>query len=187
MRGFFLCLSLGFTIFNTFKIFDMRVLKIVFLMSIILTSITNCASQKLEKVTPVAITEVYKQHWYSGVKSGGSGTNIFVVLSDQLPQNITLDSIYFEKTQLPLKQDNHNSLVFAGRKLKDAKNKYTLSKSKAITDDNTAKSIENKSKFQLKPNECIIRFTVSGTVKYFKYESLYTKSSPLIPKARPKQ
>ncbi|WP_159022055.1 hypothetical protein [Formosa sp. L2A11] len=164
----------------------MKFLKIFFLFSVLLSSITNCASQKIEKEAPVAIKEVYTKSWTSGVKTGGSGINIFVDLQEALPANITLDSIYFEAYQLPLKQNNNNPLLFVGRKVNASNQNISILKANAVTDQMVLESTEKQAKFQLEDSACIIRYTDSGDVKYFKYEGLYRKQAPLIPKARPK-
>ncbi|QDO93121.1 hypothetical protein FNB79_03725 [Formosa sediminum] len=164
----------------------MKFFKVLFLCNLVLCSITNCASQKLEKKVPVSIKEVYKTHWNSGVKGGGSGVNIFIVLEDQLPDQITLDSLYFNTFQLPLKQDNRNELLFVGRQVNATNKKYIHPTSSKITVDAVTETITQKTKFELDENECIIQYTESGTVKYFKYVDLYTKSTPPIPNTRPK-
>ncbi|WP_299776591.1 hypothetical protein [uncultured Formosa sp.] len=164
----------------------MKYLKIFFLCSVLLSSITNCASQKTEKVASFCTKEVYKQSWTSGVKGGGSGINIFVNLQETLPVNITLDSIYFETYQLPLKQDNHNPLLFVGRNVNQSKKDFSILKTNAITDNPVTENTEKHSKFQLKENECIIRYIDSGDIKYFKYDALYRKQAPIIPNTRPK-
>ncbi|OEI79594.1 hypothetical protein AST99_13575 [Formosa algae] len=165
---------------------DMKLFKVLFLYSIILCSISNCASQKLEKVPPVGIKEIYTQHWSSGVKSGGSGTNVFIVLDAELPQHISLDSIYFKTLQLPLAPDTRNPLLFAGRKVYPADSKYTSIKGNAVTDQKVSENIQKEPKFTLEDNQCVIQYTVSGDVKYFIYDQLYAKQSPPIPNARPK-
>ncbi|MDW5289033.1 hypothetical protein [Formosa sp. PL04] len=164
----------------------MKSFKVFLLCSVFMSTITNCASQKFEKEAPVDIVSIYKQHWTSGVKGGGSGTNIFVELESERPKDISFDSIYFETFQLPLKQDSHNALLFAGRKVNAGNKKYTLPTSFVVTSDASIEPTEQKPKFQLENNECVIRYTISGKVKYFKYDTLQTKSAPLIPHARPK-
>ena len=165
----------------------MKPFKIFLLLSVLLSSITNCASQKIQKKAPTNILSVYKQHWYSGVKAGGSGTNIFVELKSELPENITLDSIYFDTFQLPLNQDTHNSLLFVGRRVVDSRKNYTIPTLNPVEIVETPNTTPNSSKFTLEKNECIIQFSTSGKTKYYRYNNLYTKQTPLIPQSKPKQ
>ena len=163
----------------------MKFFKILFSFSVLMCSITNCASQKFEQEAPVGIKQIYTQHWNSGVEGGGSGINIFVDLQTELPKHITLDSIYFNTFQLPLKQDSHNVLLFAGRKVNAPNKKYTLPTNSVVTGNVVTKPTVQKPKFELTDNACVIRYSVSGKVKYFKYEDLYNKSTPPIPSTRP--
>ncbi|CDF81189.1 conserved hypothetical protein [Formosa agariphila KMM 3901] len=159
----------------------MKSFKIFLLFSVLLSSITNCASQKIEKIPPIQISYIYKQHWHSGQKAGGSGTNIFIELESELPENITLDSIYFETFRLALKQDSHNPLQLVGRRVVDSKKDYTIPVLNPVEKLETSNTTLNSSKFELEKNECVLRYTSSGTIKYYKYDSLYTKQTPLIP------
>ncbi|WP_434037273.1 hypothetical protein [Formosa sp. 4Alg 33] len=162
----------------------MKSFKLVLLYSVLICSITNCASQKFEKETPFGIADVYLQHWNSGVKMGGSGTNIFMELKENLPNHVSLDSIYFDNYQLKLNQDSHNPLLFIGRHIESSKRHNgpvnALNEQKSIS-----KAQPIVSKFKLENNECVVQFTDASKVKYFKYDALYTKETPLVPQAKP--
>ncbi|MFB9051952.1 hypothetical protein ACFFVB_02560 [Formosa undariae] len=162
----------------------MKSFKLFLLYSVLVCSITNCASQKFEKEVPFSIDEVYVQHWNSGVKMGGSGTNIFVSLKDNLPSSISLDSIYFGTNQLKLIQDSHNPLLFMGRQI-DRSKRNDAPISAVVMPKNETKEIVVQPKFQLLKNECVIGFKQLGKVNYFKLETLYTKQTPFIPQAKP--
>ncbi|WP_066223092.1 hypothetical protein [Formosa haliotis] len=162
----------------------MKLFKFFLGFSFLLSTVSNCASQKLEKDAPIAIKEVYKKHWTSGVKGGGSGTNIFVSLVNPLPAELSLDSIYFDGFQLALNQDQNNSLLYVGRHLEDAKDDYLI-KNPLVEEKEEQKTTIKTPKFQLKPNECVVKYTKLDKVKYFKYDALQTKARPLMPQAKP--
>ena len=56
----------------------------------------NCANQ-IQDSFPVGISEVYSQYWVAGIKGGGSGTNVFLQLDKELPSNVIIKQLYFQK------------------------------------------------------------------------------------------
>jgi hypothetical protein len=178
--------GIDFDLISLNKIFLMKIITNIILFSIVLTGFTNCSSaQKLEKRTSFNIGEVYFQSWVAGIKGGGSGTNIFIPIEDNLTKTVQLDSVYFRGKASKLEFKPTNPSLFIGRFLSSS----NLNKELIMSDEPNAE-YGNKLPdpkisipFELKPNECVISYIKEGKTLFYKIENIIERKSIPYPSA----
>ncbi len=131
----------------------------------IISSTFQCTSTKLA-VAPKEISElkleepIFFQEWYAGIKVGGTGVNLFIPKFKTKP-NIQADSVFFRNMKGKLvDRDAMYSVVLKN----DSKN-YVPNQSNKETNP-----------FNLKGDECIVRYTENGQTKYLKIASAVEKA-----------
>lgn len=152
-------------------------------------NLTNCSTaQKLQQNIPFTIDNVYNQHWVAGVKNGGSGDNLFIVLKDDLPKSIQLDSVYFKRKVAKLEVNTSNTKIFMGRFQTDANKTQDI-----VMDSDHRQEYGNKLvikkqtiPFELNDNECVIGYKKQEKIKYFKIENVLEKQIEYLPTVPPK-
>ncbi len=146
-------------------------------MFVIMAVFSHCATGKqLETNLPFGIGDVYYQERVADVKGGGSGVTIFITLQEN-PNNIMLDSVYFQGKEAKL--EFVNDTVYMGRlESKTAlKNDIIMSIEPHAEYGNKAPRIPNKPRFELKEDECIVSYKTSNKVKYFKIGKINKKEA----------
>ena len=147
------------------------------LLSFALTSLLQCSSsKKLQNNVPFKIGKVYYQDWFSGVKGGGSGTNLFIpILSNS--GNVVPDSVYFrgKGVKLEFKDDS----IFIGRFIKETtqKSDIIMSNEPFAEYGNQVPKIRKKMPFELSEEECIISYYIKNKTVYFKIDNVIKKES----------
>ena len=149
---------------------------------IIISSFSQCSSaQKLEKNSSINFGDVYCKKWISGIKEGGSGTNLFIPIIKS-NKNIQLDSVYFrgKATKLELSYD---SLHYVGRFKKIEKKSYDIIMSSDPREEygNKMPELPKKMPFELKQSECVVMYLENNKAKYVKIGNIKTKSEPQFP------
>ena len=156
----------------------MKLLKsILFLtfMLFIMATFSQCGvTKKLETNAPLTLGDVYYQHWVAGVRGGGSGINIFIPIVSN-PENIMLDSVYFQGKKAKLEYRNNE--VFIGRFQSEINQKsdIVMSSDPYAEYGNKVPEIPKKLPFKLLEDECVVSYKLANKVKYFKIEKINKK------------
>ena len=127
----------------------------------------GCANTyKLEKKSTLNFTESYFKSWSSGVKDGGSGYSIFLLLDknfDLKNNNTEIKGIYFKEKYAQIKGQGQNKFQAfikegSGVDIIAEKGKKELVEIKN----------DEKFPFELKENEAVINYLVNDKNKYVK-------------------
>lgn len=146
------------------------------------TSFIQCSTgQKLQEKAPFNTDEVYFQSWVAGVKGGGSGINLFILIS-YIKTDIVLDSVYFREKAVKLEVENN---LFVGRFKTKANQQEDIILSSDPKDEypNQLSVKENGFPFKLKENECVVSYIENKSTKYFKIENIKEKQAQDFPSA----
>ena len=164
----------------------MKNILILFSLSILLVSASNCGSSRgssaiqLEGNPPFVISEIYAQDWMAGVEEGGSGTNVHITF-ETLNKNLSIESVYFANKIFLVRQEENNPKVFLG-------SYKAVSGRNIIMDTNPIKEAKNTPfqalPFELKNHEAVIKYSVDGTVGFFKISNVLLKPKIAYPAAK---
>jgi hypothetical protein len=133
----------------------MKALKAIIITTVFTLTLFKCGSvSKLTNEAPKALKEAYYQNWNSGVKDGGSGTDLYIRLNEN---SIILDSIYFRGQLSKLNKSSFDNLLYVSRFKSNIQISNKLEESVFF-------------QFQIKENECVISYKLLGnkTLKYHK-------------------
>lgn len=128
----------------------------------IISTTFQCASSKVtatqfEEQTPFNVKPVSFQEWYSGIKIGSTGLNVFLPITN-VNQNVVIDSVYFRN--LKGKLENKAGKYVAT--LENTTKGYTFRKSERPADY----------PFTLLDYECVVSYIENGITKYHKISQL---------------
>ena len=152
----------------------------------IMTSFSNCSSsQTLQEKAPLALGDVYFQHWNAGIKDGGSGINLFISTKTKNYNHTKLDSVYFRGKAAKLNIIEDKTIVYVGRfETKFNQPKDIVMSSNPLDEYNNPLLNQNeKIPFTLKDSECVVSYKVGQTTKYFKIENIIEKEAINYPSA----
>ncbi|PKQ45724.1 hypothetical protein [Confluentibacter flavum] len=162
----------------------LKKLAALLLMTLFMVTFSQCSSaQKLQKETPFKIGDVYYQAWNSGINEGSSGVNIFINIVS-IPNNITLDSIYFQGKKTKLELETASMAVGRFKIKSNRKQDIIMSNAPYAEYGNKVPKIPEKIPFELKDNECIVSYQEDGIIKYFKIKNIIKKEAinhPITP------
>tara|TARA_B110000879_G_scaffold70942_1_gene99057 strand:- start:219 stop:683 length:465 start_codon:yes stop_codon:yes gene_type:complete len=136
----------------------------------------GCSNQfKLEKKAPLTFKESYYQEWVSGVKGGGSGVDVFLLLEESnINKNVQMKGLYFKQKYCKLElQGNNKYQGFI---------KTNENQTSNISDNFVAvkESEVEKILFFLKGDNAVISYIENNKQKYFKI-TLDKKQSQHLP------
>lgn len=155
-----------------------KIFRFLFLI-VISVSFSQCAStMKLQRKAPVNFGEVYTQNWIAGVKGGGSGTNIFIEITENT--EIVLDSVYFKGKVSKLDVKSANNKVFIGRFLSNSNTKQ-----KHFEEIKEANTLSTEFPFNLKDDECVVSYLQSNKRKYYKLDNIKERQVEALPMSAP--
>jgi|26BtaG_2_1085354.scaffolds.fasta_scaffold00041_28 hypothetical protein len=165
--------------------------RLILLLSLLLVglSLTYCGSSKssnskfvFEKNPPFKIEDAFFQRWAAGIKEGGSGINISILLKEMQP-DIAVQNIYFRSHILEAKNAPNNSNTFTANLV------HGSSAKGVIMDSDSMKEAQNtpydEFPFELKDNEAVISYWFDGKRNYFKIHNLSEKQEIAYPQAPP--
>ena len=169
----------------------MKVTKIIFFLitvPLFLLSFSNCGGTQtnnpkmaFEQNPPFKITEAYYQNWVAGVKEGGSGTNVHIVLSE-MDSDVVIQNIYFRNQILEAKGNVNEPNQFTGYLKNDAQRDL-------IMDADPMKEAQNNPPssfpFQLEKNQAVVEYWFGGKKNYYKISNLTEKQMIPYPQANP--
>lgn len=140
----------------------------------ILTMIVNgCANKfKINKQSVLGFDQSYYQRWTSGVKGGGSGINIFLVLKssvDLKEEDVQVEGIYFNEFYTTLKFYAPNKFQgFIKTKNNSTDSFETLKEMSSNNEFGRTVVEKTEIPFELKNDEAMISYKEKGIQKYFK-------------------
>lgn len=149
---------------------------------------TDCSTaQKLQNTAPVSFGDVYSQKWVAGVQGGGSGINLYIPISDEIPQNIQLDSIYFRGKAAKLESIKGKTVLYVARFENNfnQKNDIVMSNDPKQEYGNEAPSLQTNIPFDLKDSEGVVSYKEADKTKYFKIGNITEKLPEHYPSAPP--
>lgn len=149
---------------------------------------SSCQSSKTEtsiyrlEVNPhFTIVAASYQKWVAGTEVGGSGTDVYLELAS-LSKEIQIQDIFFSKQTVKAQKRSETSEYYVG----NFRNGVVMRE--YIMDEDPIKEAQNTPPpafpFQLKHNECVLSYSLNGTLKYFKIENMEEKPMIAYPAAR---
>jgi len=128
----------------------------------------GCANTyKLYKTSDFNFSESYYSSWSSGVRGGGSGFNIFLIIAKNSKFNDDknkLEGIYFKGKYVKLKYQGLNKYQAF---IKEKNNSDTL-RFEDYPKNKTTTTKQEKIPFILKNNEAVIRYSINEKQHYIK-------------------
>jgi len=160
---------------------------IVFSMTMffLLTSFSQCSNaQKLEQKAPLDFGEVYYQKRTQAIKDLESSFTIYIPVNKEDDNDIELDSVYFKGKSAKLIKGQKQNMYFA-RFTTNSKHARDIILSSDMEEEHQNKlpKIEPNIPFELKPDECVIRYLADGEVKYYKISGIKEKRLKEVPMA----
>lgn len=155
----------------------MQKIAYIILFSCAVISFSNCASGKdvlFVKEPPFKVKAAFFQNWVAGVKEGGSGTNVSIILGS-ISEEIDVREIYYKEKVANAIQDPQNIDKYTGFFTNELNRDV-------IMDEDTMNEAANtppvKSPFSLSKNEAVISYLHDGEMEYFKI--LNVEEKPMI-------
>jgi hypothetical protein len=168
------------------KAISMKLFKHIAFLIFLMSLLSNCSSaQKLQEKAPMGYGEVYCEKWVSGVQGGGSGINIFIPISNELPNSIQLDSVYFRGKGSKLEIIKGENTLYVGR----FKTSFNQGQDMVMSSDpndeygNPVPILKEKIPFVLQDSECVISYKEGSDTKYFRIENIIEKQPQHYPSA----
>lgn len=138
------------------------------LMTFIMVSFYNCSSAKMfQDNLPFLIGEVYYQE-------SSTDINVYIPIKSN-PNNIILDSIYFQGKKTKLEFENASLAVGRFKTESTQKQDIIMSNEPYAEYGNKVPKLPEKSPFELKGNECVVNYKEENKIKYFKIENMIKK------------
>ncbi len=145
---------------------------LIFFCAIFLISFSQCRNSKqmpylLQNDIPFTIKKATYKTWVAGIKGGGSGVDVFFTIDSFNTGVISLDSLYFRNKK---KKIEKNDTLYIARFITETNQQkdIILHQNPQQEYGNTPPKILEKFPFELNDDECVIRFTEKGRIKYFK-------------------
>lgn len=130
----------------------------------LLVCLLGCSNQfKLEKNSSLTVKEFHYQEWVSGLKGGGAGYNIFLLLDkNSMNSDFQIQGLYFREKYCKLKSQGDSK--YQGF-IKTSENIIPNISDNSVSVD---KSEDEKIPFSLEKNNAVLSFTENGKQKYVK-------------------
>lgn len=166
----------------------MKTIAIILTLPILLFSLTNCGGtqtandqKSLVQNPPFKISETYFQDWVAGVKDGGSGTNVHIILSEIEP-DVVIQNIYFRNQILKAKNTTVEPNHYVGYLLNSNQRDLVMDVDPMKEAQNTP---ANEFPFKLETNQAVVEYLFNGTKNYYKITSLSQKDMIPYPQTNP--
>ena len=155
----------------------MKRYKRILLFFILTISFTFCAmKQELQAEFPQEIKSVYFKKWTGGQGGTGSGIHFYIEFKNPLSKEIKLEKIYFRNQESKLEQVSKNTFVthFPQKNI----NPDFILDSDPLKEYGNKAPVIIKPKFDLKPNEALLEYTINDKTLFFKI--INPKENPTI-------
>ena len=143
---------------------------------ILLTTIIFCFSQcgqskesilKLQKETLFKIKEATYQEWVAGVRGGGSGISVVIIIDEESASKIEFDSLFFRDQKEKLNRSTSKLVAHFKTKI-NTREDIILHINKQQEYGNLPPTIENSIPFNLTTKEAVISYKEKNRIKYVK-------------------
>lgn len=152
----------------------MKIFRTLFIVSLVLSSFTNCKTQDVENEIPFTITEKTYHYWVSGQK-GTNGINVKIV-GNFNTTNLFFTKIFFQNRVydiVPLFRTS--TFILAGS--------YSVLNTEKVLFENTEPSTVKNPEipFDLGPDEALIVYKISGKNQYHKVQGMKKLETVYLP------
>jgi hypothetical protein len=156
------------------------------LLSGLLFSFSNCGGTQdpleiqFQSTPPFTVAEASFQKWVAGVQEGGSGTNVYINITN-VSEGVELRDLYFRNEQAALNTSPNIRSQYVARFKKEGRS--------VIMDIDPEKEAKNtppeKIQFQLNNTEAVVSYSYQGKTAYFKISQLEEKEMLAYPSSNP--
>jgi hypothetical protein len=148
-------------------------------------TMTQCGTTKSDlQELPFQTSEVYFKQWIAGVQGGGSGIDLYILITD-MSDGIQLQKAFFKGKVAPLNLTDGN--VFVAHFLTDLNNERDLTlHGDAIEESVNTPAAPEPFPFPLNADEAGISYKENGILKYTKLANIIEKESIPRPSAPPR-
>ncbi len=143
---------------------------------------TQCASQQIDKKSPVEIKDAYFQKWISGIEGGGSGFMVYIEVKEKT--DVQLEYAYFKGKKIKL-EHKLSELVYVGHySVVSKRPELIMSDNPKEEFKNQLPNVEEKIPFTLKENECVVSYIKKGKRGLFKLDNIIEREMQAYPMQR---
>lgn len=143
---------------------------------------TQCASQQIDKKSPVEIKDAYFQKWISGIEGGGSGFMVYIEVKEKT--DVQLEYAYFKGKKIKL-EHKLSELVYVGHySVVSKRPELIMSDNPKEEFKNQLPNVEEKIPFTLKENECMVSYIKNGRKGFFKLQNITEREMEAYPMQR---
>lgn len=145
---------------------------------LVLFSFSNCANgKKLQEDAPVAIDveQAYYTTWTGGVRTAGSGYNLFIPLKPN--SQIQLDSAFFRGRKAVIEKVDSEAGLFVARFKNPSKKDIIMHADPKEEYGNEPPVILEKLPFELEEDEAVVKYSKNGNSNYFRIKEVKKKES----------
>ena len=122
---------------------------------------------KLQKTAPFNIEKATYQEWVAGVRGGGSGISVVIIIDDKSASKIEFDSLFFRDQKEKLHRSTSKLVAHFKTKI-NTREDIILHINQQQEYGNQPPVIENRIPFDLTTKEAVISFKEKNEVKYVK-------------------
>ena len=150
---------------------------------------TIIESKKITFSNLKGVSEIYIKQWASGIREGGHGTDVYILLSEEKSKTIVLDSIYFrnKKTKLVIKSNKKGTTYVGSFVQRNTPKDIILSNDLIKESKNKLPTKSLEIPFKLNLNDVVISYIFDSKIYYAKFENITEKQANFYPSAPPKQ
>jgi hypothetical protein len=146
---------------------------------LVLFSFTNCASgKKLQETAPAAVEQAYFTTWTGGVKTAGSGFNLFIPVSGDV--KMEMDSVFFRGKKSAIEKELSEEGLYVARFKNASEDKakdIIMHADPKKEYGNKAPVLPEKIPFELEQDEAVVKFTKDGKTGYFRIKGIREKTN----------
>ncbi|MDN3664885.1 hypothetical protein ACFFU1_01495 [Algibacter miyuki] len=158
----------------------MKLIKQTTALLIFVLTLSNCVStQKLQENPPFEVSAAYYQ--YIEFTNNNEASKIKVSIQIESPNDIILDSVYFQNQTKKLNPTPHNTYIAHFKNSKVIKGDFNLSSNPLEEFGNTIPDKQNDFPFQLSDTSCVVSYTARNKTKYFKIQNIANKTTIQLP------
>lgn len=153
---------------------------------IILAFNSGCSNKlKPQEQLPFQIESAYYQNWGGGVQGSGTGYNLYLKLTSELPQNIQLTKVFFRNKEANFETKPQDSLLYIAYFKNDLNSRDELIMHGDITQEYGNKPpISVSSKYKMESDQAMIFYTENGIEKSYLIEKVTEQPAAQYPKMR---
>lgn len=157
-------------------------MKTILTLFLTLTLFQNCTSQKgtlqAQKKFPIVMKEVNQQNWVAGIRGGGSGTNVTILFSKEVPSTIILRQLFYQNTRVEALKISSTEFQFLFR----GKANWQRNDEEIVDGDNNGTSeAVIIPPITIGENEALLEYLDKGKKKYYKITNIVQKEPLAYP------